>query len=1017
MLLNLPSPSASEELQGIEHPAPALPTDASEKEKAGDAPDDDENTTAPPGACSDDENPQDEEDQDGAVDDEPEDAPSDVDADLLEMKTLRTTTSTHDDWLHRGPFLHDMPFHTYAEYIDRIRKPRAPPPEGRVFLFEPHYALARTYCQRIKTPARIPVLEALKFVPPGAGTEEENAIYKHIVGSLTRCTCPGGCADPMLFKPFLDLSGSAEQPARWRFRPAWKARRAELEILAQRGEAKTERARRLPCIHDTTLVRGWAPPAAAPSDHASMAPAPLIRAMLAQLSAQRFQVIWPDAFCSLWAFLDVANTHPDQLTLAEFSAIRIRRLVQNLDMMAIARTVRLTEEGKANDAVQENDDGLMRSNPAQRMQTEFMGGEHDDGAEEEIADEEMFQNSPATSARLTLEAAQKLLQREEEIAATTKPGRHRDADMQMKSFAQTFAPWLARTMPKLPDEYTHASPRLLGANAKQALAHQQAVRTAMKKDQEDLQADISGAADEENLEAKLAALQNLHDEEKEATCKILPLTELMQGPQHVATRIREEEAAQGRVLNGEQTLLFALWVHDMQQAWVRRPNPEEPYLALDEWIFDIVIDGGGGCGKSMLINYFFVPLCRAFFGSAAQAAGGAAQPACNLRGVVLAAPTNKAARGIHAKTLHSILGFTPDSSLRTSALALTTQKRVKIERVWLPAGAFLADEFSMLPGAMNHAAALLATYAREVKFRLRREDYAMRMQSFGRMALKAWLGDHLQLPPVPKKNSLFAPLEGTSQEHRVGASIFRNAHYVFQLREMMRFKDPTLLRILQTMRTLGGALLTNKDWEALRDTEFKQAGSAAQPAPGRGWYHTCYVWSVIAMVSFMEACESARQAKETLIYVQAVDVMRNFSPPSPTVSQELYRAFLQVPSLTKTKRLPGICLLHIGMEVRLTTTLEQPYAVQDATGTVLEIQWAEHDAAAHRYLRSAEKPPELLLDQLPLAVLVRLHGCKHVFLPCGPCSQCTAFDTSCRDCLAKRKELEGVFAVQPLPRT
>ena len=63
---------------------------------------------------------------------------------------------------------------------------------------------------------------------------------------------------------------------------------------------------------------------------------------------------------------------------------------------------------------------------------------------------------------------------------------------------------------------------------------------------------------------------------------------------------------------------------------------------MDEWLFDIIIDGGGGCGKTMLINHFFVPLRRAFFRHA---------------GVVLAAPTNKAARGIHAKTLHCVLGF------------------------------------------------------------------------------------------------------------------------------------------------------------------------------------------------------------------------------------------------------------------------------------------------------------------------------------------------------------------------
>ena len=61
------------------------------------------------------------------------------------------------------------------------------------------------------------------------------------------------------------------------------------------------------------------------------------------------------------------------------------------------------------------------------------------------------------------------------------------------------------------------------------------------------------------------------------------------------------------------------------------------------------------------------------------------------------------------------------------------------------------DEHSMLAGAMNHAASLLATYAREAKFRLRREDYALPRERYGRMAALAYFGDHLQLPPIPKK--------------------------------------------------------------------------------------------------------------------------------------------------------------------------------------------------------------------------------------------------------------------------
>ena len=108
---------------------------------------------------------------------------TDMDADLIHMETLRTTTSTHDDWLHRGPYLYDVGFHTYAEYVDRVRLPRKSPAGKQLFLFEPHYILSRTYCQQITTPARLPVLEALRFVPPGEGMAEENALYKHLVGS------------------------------------------------------------------------------------------------------------------------------------------------------------------------------------------------------------------------------------------------------------------------------------------------------------------------------------------------------------------------------------------------------------------------------------------------------------------------------------------------------------------------------------------------------------------------------------------------------------------------------------------------------------------------------------------------------------------------------------------------------------------------------------------------------------------------------------------------------------------
>ena len=162
------------------------------------------------------------------------------------------------------------------------------------------------------------------------------------------------------------------------------------------------------------------------------------------------------------------------------------------------------------------------------------------------------------------------------------------------------------------------------------------------------------------------------------------------------------------------------------------------------------------------------------------------------------------------------------------------------------------------------------------------------------------------------------------------------------------------------------------------------------------------------MASFMEALKSARAAQKVLFYIQAVDVPLNHAASSEADAQRLHRALLQVPSLSQTKRLPAFCLLHIGMQVRLTTTLHQPYAVQDATATVLEIHFADNDAQAHQHMRGA-KHVDVLLDLLPVAVLIQLHDCKHVFLPVGPCSRCSSFADICLDCQKERRKLEGVF--------
>ena len=49
--------------------------------------------------------------------------------------------------------------------------------------------------------------------------------------------------------------------------------------------------------------------------------------------------------------------------------------------------------------------------------------------------------------------------------------------------------------------------------------------------------------------------------------------------------------------------------------------------------------------------------------------------------------------------------------------------------------------------------------------------------------------------------------------------------------------------------------------------------------------------------------------------------------------------------------------------------------------------------------------------------MIKLHDCKQVFLPLQPSADCPTHTAPCPACKEKAKALEGVFAVEPLPRT
>ena len=153
-------------------------------------------------------------------------------------------------------------------------------------------ALAPSHWQQVITngTARIHVLEALRRPAPGVRSVEDNAVYKSLIGTLIKCPGPGHCADPLRAGFFqVDVPESSTQtpaselpdwidhehctrrrkyplhisrtthadnrPSFFSCRLQWKARHAQIEVLAKQAADLSDAAKRIPVLVDTTLVR------------------------------------------------------------------------------------------------------------------------------------------------------------------------------------------------------------------------------------------------------------------------------------------------------------------------------------------------------------------------------------------------------------------------------------------------------------------------------------------------------------------------------------------------------------------------------------------------------------------------------------------------------------------------------------------------------------------------------------------------------------------------------------------
>ena len=262
-----------------------------------------------------------------------------------------------------------------------------------------------------------------------------------------------------------------------------------------------------------------------------------------------------------------------------------------------------------------------------------------------------------------------------------------------------------------------------------------------------------------------------------------------------------------------------------------------------------------------------------------------------------------------------------------NSLSCTEKTSVALASLWAPAGALVIDEVPQGAAALYHALALRSTYGRTAAHHLDIADYAEPATNFAAIPIVVECGDELQLPPIPPTSGLFADLAEASTVHRAGVDIFMQKDYVYRLATMKRFTDPTLISVLTKMRMSGGCKLTAQEWAAVQATDINELPGPEQQRRLQGtelWFQSGFTWAIVAMAQVIRSRLSATHARATLYFIPAQDYVLNHPGNAKLTNDYIAEHIAAVPNMNTTGRLPGIAMLHLGMVVRLTTTVEAP---------------------------------------------------------------------------------------------
>ena len=484
-----------------------------------------------------------EDDKESLDDSDEDDMNRNADQYILQAAECRVTSTRHDDWLHRGPFLADLPWKIYMMRVRRRRKPvQANADHTELFFFDKHYALSTLYCQEIRYAAScaIPRLVGSVCPPKEEDGGEPHAAYKLMLFSRARCSGASHCADPLIFRSLVLPSDKPDDEKaiirKPRFDLCWKACRCEMKIKAEIAAAKEDLAEKIAVLADTTLMKDAKDGAAKEMFR--------LRPHLLKILAVHFDkhveqmpqgiVEIADLISRCLYGKSLYNLH-EQLHLSEFAAKEMKKINDEMDMDLLVRKKPFREEdqgGFENDVDSEDEAIKKRS----FIHSEFVGGAGEDDVDEIDETEGDLTVRRQALFQMSLDDCKALLRREKELERASAPGRHKEADVQMKDYARAFSGVFHLPLPEVPSQRrSHLAVSMLHHIA----ANFQRVVAKEMRTQQPGSESITGSSAEFNIED----IQNLffrNDEKEQAVCVTVPLDDALLGPGHVAWKLIQD---------------------------------------------------------------------------------------------------------------------------------------------------------------------------------------------------------------------------------------------------------------------------------------------------------------------------------------------------------------------------------------------------------------------------------------------------------------------------------------------